>query len=58
MTEEQLLAQSADDYMNAGQLEYFKLLLQGNETHLNGVATTEVAASGFLKLQGTLVQLN
>lgn len=30
MTEEELLAQSADDYMNAGQLEYFKLLLQGN----------------------------
>ena len=29
MTEEQLLAQSADDYMNAGQLEYFELLLQG-----------------------------
>ena len=24
MTEEQLLAQSADDYMNAGQLEFFK----------------------------------
>lgn len=28
MTEEQLLAQSADDYMNAGQLAFFKRLLQ------------------------------
>lgn len=27
MTEEQLLAQSADEYMNAGQLEFFKRLL-------------------------------
>lgn len=27
MTEEQLLAQSADEYMNAGQLDYFKRLL-------------------------------
>lgn len=27
MTEEQLLAQSADDYMNAGQLAFFKQML-------------------------------
>nr|WP_255255434.1 TraR/DksA family transcriptional regulator [Pseudomonas fluorescens]CEK42148.1 C4-type zinc finger protein, DksA/TraR family [Pseudomonas fluorescens SBW25] len=27
MTEEQLLAQSADDYMNAGQLAFFKKML-------------------------------
>lgn len=27
MTEEQLLAQSADDYMNAGQLEFFRTRL-------------------------------
>ena len=32
MTEEQLLAQTADDYMNADQLEYFKQLLLGNAT--------------------------
>jgi len=35
-----------------------KLLLQGAETHVNGTATTEVAASGIVKLQGTMVQMN
>lgn len=29
MTEEQLLAQGAEDYMNAGQLAFFKQLLEG-----------------------------
>lgn len=49
-----LTLKGAEVQVNAGG----KLLLQGAETHLNGMATTEVAASGFLKLQGTLVQLN
>ena len=35
-----------------------KLLLQGAETHVSGTATTEVAANGILKLQGTMVQMN
>lgn len=39
MTEEQLLAQSADDYMNAGQLEFFKrLLLEKDSSVRNRIA--------------------
>lgn len=49
-----LTLKGAEVQVNAGG----KLLLQGADTHVSGTATTEVAASGLLKLQGAMVQMN